>query len=136
MYFGVLQLAVCLVQVCLQAGDLLFQLGDLLVQLGNGVPQLGRHVGLLAVQLGLARVQLGLGGVQFLHAIVDFFLVGIQLFFGIGQAVTDLDQQLVVDSVDLFLVERDLHRLFHQPVVDTLATPSTRSSWGSTFSLT
>lgn len=112
--FGVLQLAVCLVQVGLQAGDLLFQLGDLLVQLGDGVPQLGRHVGLLAVQLGLACVQLGLGGVQFLHAIVDFFLVGIQLFFGIGQAVTDLDQQFVVDSVDLFLVERDLHRLFHQ----------------------
>ena len=101
-------------QLLLHPGDLPFQLRNLLVQFLDAVPQLLGDAGLLAVQLRLAAVELALGLVQLRFAAVQLPLGLVQLPLGVRQPVTDLHQQLVVDLIDFFLIQRDFHGFFHQ----------------------
>ena len=80
-----------------------------------GVLQLGGHAVLLDGQLLLARLHLFLRVLQLFFGGVQLCLALVQLRLGIRQTVADLHQQLVVDRIDLVLVQRDLHSLFHKP---------------------
>ena len=77
------------------------------VQLGAGVRQFGGGVTLLVFQRGLAALQLG-------AAVLHLFLSVVQLGLGVGQLFVHAGQHLGVDGFDLFLVEADLHALFHK----------------------
>ena len=112
--FQGVQLLLQLLQLCARLGDLAGQFGNLVVDFLYGVLQLGGHAVLLGVQLLLARLHLGLRVLQLFFGGVQLRLALVQPGLGLGQTVADLHQQLVVDGVNFFTVQRDLHGLFHQ----------------------
>ena len=114
-HLEVVQLLLQFLQLCARLGDLTGQFGNLLVNFLYGVLQLGGHAVLLGGQLLLARLYLFLRVLQLFFGGVQLRLALVQLCLGICQTVADLHQQLVVDFVDLVLVQRDLHGLFHKP---------------------
>ena len=114
-HLEVIELVLQFLQLTPQLRHLAGCFGQLFVNFLYGVLQLGGHAVLLGGQLLLARLHLLLRVLQLFFGGVQLCLALVQLRLGIRQTVADLHQQLVVDLVDLVLVQRDLHGLFHKP---------------------